>query len=266
MPRSPAAARRNRSSISGRRRAARASSGWRAIEREPPRTPHKMADGLRKRCRWLQSLQRTRSTQTSSRPAAASAGAASQRHATNSRRPATCRGGRPLSLSPQKTCLLGGTFRSPGRTEKRKVVPPLSSFLSFASLFILSVRQALCAPHTAACNPAGVEEAVARLGAARLLGIRFVAPERLVRSFVSSPLPLFRLYLAMRRSNPSRLESQTAALQKTDEADAIRAGWSAGPGSASGGAHREDGSLGKDAWFASLPPVPLCPPLGRRGL
>lgn len=104
-------------------------------------------------------------------------------------------------------------------------------------------------------NPAGVEEAVAWLGAARLLGIPFLAPERLVHSFVSPPLPLFRLYLATRRSNPSRLESQTAALRKTDEADAIRVGWSSGPGSAPGGAHREDGSLGTDACFASLPPV-----------
>lgn len=107
-------------------------------------------------------------------------------------------------------------------------------------------------------NPAGVEEAVAWLGAARLLGIRFLAPERLVHSFVSPPLPLFRLYLATRRSNPSRLESQTAALKETDEADAIR--WA--------GAlvlallletHAEKMVLWEtDAWFASLPLIPLC--------
>ncbi|RLV99549.1 hypothetical protein DV515_00009707, partial [Chloebia gouldiae] len=42
----------------------------------------------------------------------------------SSSRPAVCSGGRPLSLSPQKTSsLLGGTFRSPGRAEKRKCFP-----------------------------------------------------------------------------------------------------------------------------------------------
>lgn len=131
MPRSPAVPRWSRNSISGRSRAARAPAG-RAAERGPLRTAHKMADAPRApgtRCWRRRLLRGTRCPQTSASPAAASAGAASRRHMSNSSgssRPALCPGGLLPSQSPQKTWLLGGTFRSPGRAEKRKVVPSLS--------------------------------------------------------------------------------------------------------------------------------------------
>lgn len=156
MLRSLVVARWSRSSISGRRRAARASSVWRVIEQKPLRTPHNMADALRavalgRRC-WVLLLQRTRSPQTSASLAAASAGAASPRQMNSSSScPAVCWGGLALSLSPQKTCLLRGTFRFPGRAEKRKVVPSVS-LPSLPPVSILFIRQALHAPHTAACR------------------------------------------------------------------------------------------------------------------
>lgn len=107
-----------------------------------------MADALRavalgRCCRWrLLLLQTTRSPKTSASVAAASAGAASRRQMNSSSRPVVCSGGRPLSLSPQKTSsLLGGTFRSPGRAEKRKVVLPFPSLSHLAPLSIRFMRQ-----------------------------------------------------------------------------------------------------------------------------
>lgn len=178
MPWSAVAARWSRSSISGRRRPARAFSERRVTE-EPLRTPHKMAGALRavalgRRCWWLLLLQRTRSPQTSASVAAASAGAASRRQMnSSSSRPVVCSGGRPLSLSPPKTSsLLGGTFRSPGRAEKRKVVPSLPlPFLPRAPLhpFHQADLRHLTRLHA---NPA-VWRRLCWLALARLLASRF---------------------------------------------------------------------------------------------
>lgn len=224
----PVVARWSRSSASGRSGAARASSGWRAIERAPPRTARKMADALRavapgRRCWWLLLLQRTRSPQTSASLAVASAGAASQRQTNNSSSscPAVCWGGLPLSLSPQKTCLLGGTFRSPGRTEKRKVVPSLSlpslslpsSSYSLGRLFThLTQLHAKPCGCGGGCGMARTSEAAGEK----------VSSVRLLHSFLSLPLPLlfFAFILSQEGEksppnlNKTRLECQTVAFLK----------------------------------------------------
>lgn len=67
-------------------------------------------------------------------------------------------------------------------------------------------------------NPAGVEEAVAWLGLARLLGIRFLVSERLLHSFLSLPLPLFCFVFILsqggeKNKTETRLEFQTIALK-----------------------------------------------------